>query len=103
VIIPQDTEVAEYMLRKLAEEYMKWVLEIKFGKTQYLTLYPGAGIMTERGQIQIPGIHSGSHRCNHLRNREKNKQWKKSDWHVKLCLVEQNYPSQNPKKLSVRL
>jgi hypothetical protein len=50
-----------------------------------------------RQQIQIPGIHSGSHRCNHLRNRENNKRGKKSDWHVKLCLVEQNHPSQNQK------
>jgi hypothetical protein len=31
------------------------------------------------------------------RNREKNKRGKKSDWHVKLCLVEQNYPSQDQK------
>jgi hypothetical protein len=35
--------------------------------------------------------------CNHLRNREKNKRGKKSDWHVKLCLMEQNYLSQNQK------
>jgi hypothetical protein len=39
-----------------------------------------------RQQIQIPGIHSGSHRCNHLRNREKNKRGKKSDWHVNSVL-----------------
>jgi hypothetical protein len=52
VIIAQDTEDAEYMLLKLVEEYMKWGLQINFGKTEYLTLDPGAGIVTETGQIQ---------------------------------------------------
>jgi hypothetical protein len=33
VIIAQETEDAEYMLRKLVEEYMKWGLQINFGKT----------------------------------------------------------------------
>jgi hypothetical protein len=31
---------------------MKWGLEINFGKTEYLTLDPGAGIVTETGQIK---------------------------------------------------
>jgi hypothetical protein len=52
VIISQDTEDAEYMLRKLVEEYMKWGLQINFGKTEYLTLDPGVGIVTETGQIK---------------------------------------------------
>jgi hypothetical protein len=52
VIIAQDTEDAEYMLIKLVEEYMKWGLQINFGKTEYLTLDPGAEIVTETGQIQ---------------------------------------------------
>jgi hypothetical protein len=52
VIIAQDIEDAEYMLRKLVEEYMKWGLQINFGKTEYLTLDPGAGILTETGQIK---------------------------------------------------
>jgi hypothetical protein len=50
-----------------------------------------------RQLIKIPGIHSGSHRYNRFRNRENNKRGKKSDCHVKLCLVEQNNPSQNQK------
>jgi hypothetical protein len=37
VIIAQDTEDAEYMLRKLVEEYMKWGLQINFGKTIFDT------------------------------------------------------------------
>jgi hypothetical protein len=52
VIITQDTEDAEYMLRKLVEEYMKWGLQINFGKSEYLTLGPGAGIVTETGQLK---------------------------------------------------
>jgi hypothetical protein len=28
-----------------------WGLQINFGKTEYLTLDPGAGILTETGQI----------------------------------------------------
>jgi hypothetical protein len=52
VIIAQDTEDAEYMLRKLVEEYMKWGLQINFGKTEYLTLDLEAGIVTETGQIR---------------------------------------------------
>jgi hypothetical protein len=52
VIITQDTEDAGYMLRKLVEEYMKWGLQMNFGKTEYLTLDPGAGIVTETGQIK---------------------------------------------------
>jgi hypothetical protein len=31
---------------------MKWGLKINFGKTEYLTLDPGAGIVTETGQIK---------------------------------------------------
>jgi hypothetical protein len=31
---------------------MKWGLQINFGKTEFLTLYPGAGIVTEKGQIK---------------------------------------------------
>jgi hypothetical protein len=31
---------------------MKWGLQINFGKNEYLTLDPGAGIMTETGQIK---------------------------------------------------
>jgi hypothetical protein len=45
VIIAQDTDDAECMLRKLVEEYMKWGLQINFGKTECLTLDPGAGIV----------------------------------------------------------
>jgi hypothetical protein len=30
---------------------MKWGLQINFGKTEYLTLDPGAGIVTETGKI----------------------------------------------------
>jgi hypothetical protein len=42
VIIAQHTEDAEYtrMLRKLVEEYVKWGLQINFGKTEYSTLDP---------------------------------------------------------------
>jgi hypothetical protein len=40
------------MLRKLVEEYKKRGLQINFGKTEYLTLDLGAGIMTETGQIK---------------------------------------------------
>jgi hypothetical protein len=50
VIIAQDIEDAEYILRKLVKEYMKWGLHINFWKTEYLTL--GAGIVTEIGQIK---------------------------------------------------
>jgi hypothetical protein len=53
VIIAQDIEDAEYMLRKLVEEYTKWELRINFGKTEYLTLDLGAGIVTEKGQINV--------------------------------------------------
>jgi hypothetical protein len=42
VVIAQDTEDAEYMLKKLIEEYMKWRLQINDGKTEYLTLDLGA-------------------------------------------------------------
>jgi hypothetical protein len=52
VIFAQDIEDAEYMLRKLVEEYMKWGLQINCGKTEYLTLDLGAGIVTETGQIK---------------------------------------------------
>jgi hypothetical protein len=52
VIIAQDTEDAEYMLKKLVEEYMKWGLQINFGKTECLTPDPGAGIVAETGQIK---------------------------------------------------
>jgi hypothetical protein len=45
VIIAQDTDDAECMLRKLVEEYMKCGLQIKFGKTECFTLDPGAGIV----------------------------------------------------------
>jgi hypothetical protein len=40
------------MLRTLVEEYMKWGLQIHFGKTECLTLDPGARIVTETGQIK---------------------------------------------------
>jgi hypothetical protein len=52
VIIAQDTEHAEYILRKLVEEYVKWGLQIHFGKNEYLTLDPGAVIVTETGHIK---------------------------------------------------
>jgi hypothetical protein len=103
VIIAQDTEDGEYMLRKLIEEYIQWGLQINFGKTKYLTLDPGAGIVTETGQIKAVnkfkylGSILEATGANHFRNTENNKRGKKSDWHVKLCLVEQNYPSQNQK------
>jgi hypothetical protein len=32
---------------------MKWGLQIHFGKTEYLTLDPGAEIVTETGQIKV--------------------------------------------------
>jgi hypothetical protein len=32
VVIAKDTEDAEYMFRKLTEEYLKWGLHIIFGK-----------------------------------------------------------------------
>jgi hypothetical protein len=62
VIIAQDTEDVEYtsMLRKLVDEYMKWGLQINFGKTEYLTLTPGAGIVTETGEIQLPSTNSNT-------------------------------------------
>jgi hypothetical protein len=41
------------MLRKLVEEYMKLGLQINFGKIEYLTLDPGAGIVTETRQIKV--------------------------------------------------
>jgi hypothetical protein len=40
------------MLRKVVEEYMKCGMQINLGKTEYLTLNPGAGIVTETGQIK---------------------------------------------------
>jgi hypothetical protein len=53
VIIAQDTADAAYVLRKLVEEeYMKWRLQIHFGKTEYLTLDLGTEIMTETEQIK---------------------------------------------------
>jgi hypothetical protein len=52
VIIAQHIEDAEHTLRKLVEEYTKWRLQINFGKTEYLTLDLGAGIVTETGQIK---------------------------------------------------
>jgi hypothetical protein len=103
VIIAQDTEDAEYMLRKLVEEYIKWGLQMNFRKTEYLTLDLGAGIVTKTGQIKAInkfkylGSILEATGATTLQNREKNKRGKKSDWHVKLCLVEQNYPSQNQK------
>jgi hypothetical protein len=103
VIIAQDTKDAEYMLRKLTEEYIKWGLQIHFGKTEYLTLDPGAGIVTETGQIKAVnkfkylGSILEATGATTLEIEKKNKRGKKSDWHVKLCLVEQNYSSQNKK------
>jgi hypothetical protein len=52
VIIAQDTEDVEYMLRNLVEEYMKWGLQTNLGKTEYLTLDLGSGVVTETGQIK---------------------------------------------------
>jgi hypothetical protein len=52
VTIAQDTEDVTYMLRKLVEGYMKWGLQINFGKTEYLTSDSGAGIMTGTGQTK---------------------------------------------------
>jgi hypothetical protein len=37
----QDTKDAEYMLRKLVDEYMKWGLQIHFGKTEMFDTGPG--------------------------------------------------------------
>jgi hypothetical protein len=48
VIIEKDTEDAEHNLRKLVEEYKKLALQLNFGKTEYLTLDLGAGIVTEK-------------------------------------------------------
>jgi hypothetical protein len=78
VIIAQDAEDAEYMLRKLGAAD-------KFGKND--TGPRGRNrdrnrTNQSRQQIQITVIHSGSHWCNYLRNLEKNKRGKKSDWHV---------------------
>jgi hypothetical protein len=52
VMTAQNTEDAEYMLRKLVEEYRKEGLQVNFVKTEYLTLDLGAGIVTETGQIK---------------------------------------------------
>jgi hypothetical protein len=101
VIIAQDAEDAEYMLRKLVEEYMTWGLQIHFGKTEYLTLDLGAVIETETGQTKAvyKFIYMGSileaASATTLEIWKKNKRGKKSDWHAKLYLVERNYPSQN--------
>jgi hypothetical protein len=38
------------MLIKLVEEYMKWGLQINFGKTEYLTLDPGAGLKQDKSK-----------------------------------------------------
>jgi hypothetical protein len=51
-IIAQDIEDAEYMFRKMVEQYMKWGLQINVAKTEYLTQDLGAGIVTETGQIK---------------------------------------------------
>jgi hypothetical protein len=40
------------MLRKLVDECRKWGLQINFGKTEYLTLDPEVGTVTETGQIR---------------------------------------------------
>jgi hypothetical protein len=40
VIIAQDTEDAEYMLRKVVEEYMKWGLQINFGENRIFDTGP---------------------------------------------------------------
>jgi hypothetical protein len=84
------------MLRKLIEEYMKCGLQIHFGKTKYLTLGLGADIVTETWQIKTYnklkclGSILESTGTTTLEIEKKNKRWKKSDWHVKLCIVEQN-------------
>jgi hypothetical protein len=44
--------MSTWNLRKLVEECMKWGLQINVGKTEYLTLGPGVGIVTETGQIK---------------------------------------------------
>ena len=43
IVISQDYEDMEYMLRKLLEEYEKWGLKVNLGKTFYM----GCGIKAE--------------------------------------------------------
>ena len=38
VLIAQDQDDAEYMIRKLVEEYWTWGLEVNISKTEKLTL-----------------------------------------------------------------
>jgi hypothetical protein len=61
---------------------VKWGLQIRFGKTEYLTLDLGAGIVTETGQIKavnkfkyLRSILEATGAT--LRNREKNKRGRK--------------------------
>ena len=39
VIVAQDHEDADYMCRKLQEEYRKWGLKINPNKTEYMTVF----------------------------------------------------------------
>jgi hypothetical protein len=103
VIIAQDAEDAEYMLRKLVEEYMKWGLQIKFGKNEYLTLDPGAGIVTETGQIKavnkfryLVSILEATGATS-LEIEKSISEGRRVIGMLNSCLVEQNYPSQNQK------
>lgn len=53
VILAEDEEDAEYMLRKLVEEYEKWGLELNMEKTQYMTIgTEGRDLNTEKGNIK---------------------------------------------------
>ncbi|KAG8333849.1 hypothetical protein J6590_102119 [Homalodisca vitripennis] len=38
VVVAEDEEDLEYMLRKLTEEYEGWGLEVNMDKTQYLVI-----------------------------------------------------------------
>jgi hypothetical protein len=103
MIITQDTEDAEYMLRKLVEEYMKWGLQINFGKTKYFTLDLGAGIVTETGQIKAInkfkylGSILEATSATTLEIYKRISEGRRVTGVLNSCLVEQNYPSQSQK------
>jgi hypothetical protein len=74
-------------------------LQINFGKTEYLTLDLGEGIVTETGQIKAVNKFeylgsileaTGATTLEIVKRISEGRR-------VKLCLVEQNYPSQNQK------
>jgi hypothetical protein len=53
VIIGEDEDDINYMMRKLTEEYNNWGLEINFDKTQYMVAEgQGQDIITDYGTIK---------------------------------------------------